>query len=213
MCSRPITDMFFGETVSRRAGGREEPEDQMPLVRRRLLAASTLLAAGFVVTPAAVAAPLPEPPPVTDCWRTASMLDGFVVGHVPRGLGSLRTDFSYEWEEVVFHSRVWETGPDAEGHYRVDLTVKTLRGGGLASLQAVREFLTAYYEHDPEQWPLQRVKVGRYDGYRAGDQVFWFVSPGVAAAVTLDLDRFSPSELTATARGFRPACDGPIPPA
>jgi hypothetical protein len=205
--------MFSCETVPRPADG-EEPEDQMPLVRRRLLAASTMLAAGFVVTPAvASAAPLPEPPVAADCWRTASMLDGFVVGHVPRGLGSLRTDFEYEWEEVVFHSRVWETGPDAEGHYRVDLTVKTLRGGGLTSLRAVRAFLTEYYEHDPEQWPLRRVKVGRYDGYRAGDQVFWFVSPGVAAAVTLDLDRFPESELSATARGFRPACDGPIPPA
>jgi hypothetical protein len=31
--------------------------------------------------------------------------------------------------------------------------------------------------------------------------------------VTIDEDKFPQSELTATANGFRPACDGPIPPA
>jgi len=185
----------------------------MALVRRRLLAATTALAAGLVVAPTAAAAPLTEPLPVIECWRTASMLDGFVIGHVPRGVGGLRTDFSYEWEEVTFHSRVWETGPDSEGHYSVDLTVKTLRGVRLSDLDAVRAFLTEYYEYDPAQWPLRPVKVGRYDGYRAHDQVFWFVSPGVAAAVTIDEDKFPQSELSATAHGFRPACDGPIPPA
>ena len=86
----------------------------MALVRRRLLAATTVLAAGLAVAPAAAAAPLPEPPPVIECWRTASMLDGFVIGHVPAG-SAVADRLQYEWEDVSFHSRVWETGPDSEG--------------------------------------------------------------------------------------------------
>jgi hypothetical protein len=135
--------------------------------------------------------------------RVVSTLDGFAVEHLPCGIGS-PTDFEYEWEDVVFHSRVWETGPDDEGATKVDLTVKTVRGEGLTDLEALRTFLTEYHEKDPDEWQLTAVQVGAYSGYSADDQLFFFVSPGVAAEVTIDRSRFSESDLIETARGFHP---------
>jgi hypothetical protein len=135
--------------------------------------------------------------------RTVSTLDGFAIEHLPCGIGS-PSDFEYEWEDVVFHSRVWETGPDDEGATKVDLMVKTLRGEGLTDLQALRTFLTEYHEKDPAEWQLTAVQVGAYSGYSADDQLFFFVSPGVAAEVTIDRSRFSETDLTETAQGFHP---------
>src|SRR5215207_4299475 len=71
----------------------------------------------------------------TPAEATVTTLDGFVISYTPRGIGS-PTDFEYEWEDVVFHSRVWETGSDAENATKVDLTVNTLRGAGLSDLEA-----------------------------------------------------------------------------
>jgi len=135
--------------------------------------------------------------------RTVSILDGFAIEHLPCGIGS-PSDFEYEWEDVIFHSRVWETGPDDEGATKVDLTVKTVRGEGLTDLEALRTFLTEYHEKDPDQWQLTAVQVGAYSGYSADDQLFFFVSPGIAAEVTVDRSRFSETDLTKTARGFHP---------
>jgi hypothetical protein len=139
----------------------------------------------------------------TTTKRAVSTLDGFAIEFTPCGIGS-PTDFEYEWEDVVFHSRVWETGPDDEGATKVDLTVKTVRGEGLTDLEALRTFLTEYHEKDPDEWQLTAVQVGVYSGYSADDQLFFFVSPGVAAEVTIDRSRFSESDLTETARGFHP---------
>lgn len=174
----------------------------MTTVRRRLLAGAVVIAGLYAVSPTASAAPPPEDTVVAK-W-TQIPLDGFVITHVPDGVGS-STDFAYEWEEVGFHSRVWETGPDSEGGYRVDLSVETLRGAGLTDLKTVRVFLTDYLERDPETWRLWQVKVGRHDGYRDHDRVFWFIEPGVAAMASIDRTRFSGTELMRTARGFRPA--------
>jgi hypothetical protein len=135
--------------------------------------------------------------------RTVSTLDGFAIEYLPCGIGS-PSDFEYEWEDVIFHSRVWETGPDDEGATKVDLTVKTVRGEGLTDLEALRTFLTEYHEKDPDEWQLTAVQVGAYSGYSADDQLFFFVSPGVAAEVTIDRSRFSETDLTKTARGFHP---------
>jgi hypothetical protein len=86
----------------------------------------------------------------------------------------------------------------------VDLTVKTMRGERLTDLAALRTFLTEYHEKDPDQWQLTAVQVGAYSGYGTDDQLFFFVSPGVAAEVTIDRSRFSETDLTKTARGFHP---------
>ncbi|WP_328991836.1 hypothetical protein OG394_36490 [Kribbella sp. NBC_01245] len=130
-------------------------------------------------------------------------LDGFAITHLPAGLGS-PSDFEYEWEDVSFHSRVWETGPDPEGATKVDLTVKTVRGAGITDLEALRTFLTEYHEKDPADWKLTAVQVGPYSGYTVDNQVFWFLSPGLAAEVSIDRDRFTEDDLLQTAAGFRP---------
>ncbi|MGW6280792.1 hypothetical protein [Kribbella sp. NPDC055071] len=140
-------------------------------------------------------------PPSTE--QRACTLDGFVIDHLPDGIGA-PSDFEYEWEDVSFHSRVWETGPDPEGAFKVDLTVKTLRGEKLGDLEALKEFLISYEEKDPDSWELTPVKVGGYDGLLAGNEVFYFVAPGVAAEVTVDPDRFTDEDLLDTAAGFHP---------
>ena len=126
-----------------------------------------------------------------------------MIDHLPDGLGT-PTDFDYEWEDIVFHSRVWETGPDPEGAYKVDLTMKTLRGEKLSDLEALKAFLAEYEEEDPETWEPRPVKVGEFDGLVADDEVFYFVSPGLAGHVKLDRGRFSEQDLLDTATGFHP---------
>jgi hypothetical protein len=135
--------------------------------------------------------------------QRACTLDGFVIEHLPDGIGT-PSDFEYEWEDVSFHSRVWETGPDPEGAFKVDLTVKTLRGDKLTDLEALKTFLIEYEEKDPDSWELTPVKVGGYDGLFTGDEVFYFVEPGVAAEVTIDHDRFTDEDVLDTAAGFHP---------
>ncbi|MGW6199570.1 hypothetical protein ACWF0M_25690 [Kribbella sp. NPDC055110] len=135
--------------------------------------------------------------------QRAGTLDGFVIENLPDGLGT-PSDFEYEWEDVSFHSRVWETGPDPEGAFKVDLTVKTLRGEKLTDLEAVKNFLVEYEEKEPGDWQLEPVKVGGYDGLFAGNEVFYFIEPGVAAEVTIDHDRFTDEDVLDTAAGFHP---------
>ncbi|TCC10002.1 hypothetical protein [Kribbella soli] len=135
--------------------------------------------------------------------QRAGTLDGFVIENLPDGLGT-PSDFEYEWEDVSFHSRVWETGPDSEGAFKVDLTVKTLRGEKLTDLEAVKDFLVEYEEKEPGDWQLEPVKVGGYDALFAGNEVFYFIEPGVAAEVTIDHDRFTDEDVLDTAAGFHP---------
>jgi hypothetical protein len=136
--------------------------------------------------------------------QKAGTLDGFVIENLPDGIGT-PSDFEYEWEDVSFHSRVWETGPDPEGAYKVDLTVKTIRGEKLTDLEALKDFLVEYEEKEPGSWQLTPVKVGGYDGLFSGDEVFYFIAPGVAAEVTIDHERFTDEDVLDTAAGFHPA--------
>ncbi|MEV8375642.1 hypothetical protein AB0P21_23090 [Kribbella sp. NPDC056861] len=183
-----------------------------PATRRIVIGgALTALAApavlGMLPTAAAAA---PAPAATSGLHRTspstqqrACTLDGFAIDHLPGGIGS-PSDFEFEWEDVVFHSRVWETGPDPEGATKVDLTVKTIRGEKVIDLETLRTFLTEYHEKDPESWELTAVDVAGYGGYRTDDQVFFFISPGLAAEVSLDRERFSEEDLLTTAMGFHP---------
>lgn len=176
----------------------------------RLLACGALVVAGFSTVPAARASAADIGPGLAAeqargevAGRSAAgELDGFRIRYTPCGIGS-PSDFEYEWEDVVFRSRVWETGPDEQGATKVDLMVKTIRGASLTDLAALRRFLTEYHEQ-PEDWALQAVRIGPYLGYSAGNQVFYFVRPGVGAEVTIDRSRFSQAELLRTARGFSP---------
>lgn len=134
--------------------------------------------------------------------RQLGSLDGFVIGYLPDGVGT-PSDFQYEWGDVTFHTRDWESRTDSG--WQVDLTVQTLRGDRLDDLDAVRDFLVDYLEKDPDGWRLEPFRNGHYRGYLADDQAFWFVRPGVAASVRIDRERYDRTELTATARGFQPA--------
>jgi hypothetical protein len=182
-----------------------------PATRRIVIggAIAALAVSGVLVATPASAAVL-DPQSSSGWHRThpstqqrACTLDGFVIDHLPDGIGS-PSDFEYEWEDVVFHSRVWETGPDPEGATKVDLTVKTIRGEKLIDLESLRTFLTEYHEQDPDTWELTAEDIGGYGGYVAEDQAFFFISPGVAAEVTIDRSRFSDEDLLATAAGFHP---------
>ncbi|MFI6833992.1 hypothetical protein ACIBG5_43245 [Kribbella sp. NPDC050241] len=179
----------------------------VPSTRRIVIGSAVVLASFGAWTTTATASSIePRPgycvaPPSTE--QRADILDGFVIENLPDGLGT-PSDFEYEWEDVRFHSRVWETGPDPEGAYRVDLTAKTLRGEKLTDLEALKTFLIEYEEKDPDSWELHAVKVGEYDGLAAGDEVFYFVSPGVAAEVSIDHERFTDDDLLNTATGFHP---------
>jgi hypothetical protein len=184
----------------------------VPPARRIVIGSAVVLASIGTWTTSPAEARSVEPrsgyavaPPSTE--QRACTLDGFVIEHLPGGIGT-PTDFEYEWEDVSFHSRVWETGPDPEGAYKVDLTVKTLRGEKLTDLEALKAFLVEYEEKDPATWQLRPVKVGAYDGLLAEDEVFYFVAPGLAAEVSLDRERFSEQDLLDTANGFHPETTG-----
>jgi hypothetical protein len=171
--------------------------------------ATTAIALGTLLPTATAATPVPPASPsgqhrtTSSTQQRACILDGFVIDHLPGGIGR-PSDFEYEWDDVVFHSRVWETGPDPEGATKVDLTVKTIRGEKVIDLESLRAFLTEYHEQDPATWELTAIDVAGYGGYRADDQVFFFISPGIAAEVSIDRTRFTEDDLLATASGFHP---------
>jgi hypothetical protein len=177
--------------------------------RRIVTAGATTAIALGTLLPTATAGPvLPASPSgqhrtTPSTQQRACILDGFAIDHLPGGIGT-PSDFEYEWEDVVFHSRVWETGPDPEGATKVDLTVKTIRGEKVIDLESLRAFLTEYHEQDPATWELTAIDVAGYGGYRADDQVFFFISPGIAAEVSIDRTRFTDDDLLATAMGFHP---------
>jgi hypothetical protein len=180
----------------------------VPSTRRIVIGSAVVLASlGAWTTTSAAASSIESRPGYVAAHpsieKRACTLDGFRIEHLPHGIGT-PSDFEYEWEDVSFHSRVWETGPDPEGGYKVDLTVKTLRGEKLTDLEALKAFLVEYEEKDPDSWELRAVKVGQYDGLAADDEVFYFVSPGVAAEVSLDRERFTEQDLLDTAAGFHP---------
>jgi hypothetical protein len=179
----------------------------VPSTRRIVIGSAVVLASlGLSTTvPASATSTYSVASPSTE--QRAGTLDGFVIENLPDGLGT-PSDFEYEWEDVSFHSRVWETGPDPEGAFKVDLTVKTLRGEKLTDLEALKTFLIEYEEKDPGAWQLTPVKVGGYDALFAGDEVFYFIAPGVAAEVTIDHERFTDEDVLDTAAGFHPETTG-----
>jgi hypothetical protein len=133
--------------------------------------------------------------------RGGGVLDGFVIGHVPRDVGPSASDFEYEPEDGVrFTSRVSERETGDGGH-SVDLTVIVVRADRLATLGDLRDFMSAYHKRNPASWT--KVQVGARPGLKAAGQVFWLVEPGVAVSVTIDTARFGAGELMAVAESVR----------
>ena len=153
----------------------------------------TALAAGLalVLTTAAPAAGFEGGP-----------LDGFTLTHLPDQVGQETTpsDFTYEWKDVAFTSRVWEQAKEGGG-FQVVLQVLVLRGDGLTDLAAVREFLTHYHERDPHTWELTEFDQGVAPGLHGETEAFWAPEPGVAVEVRDASGLLGQEELLATARG------------
>ena len=169
-----------------------------------LLAALAPTSPAFATTPS-LRPPTPSVAPSDEC-DAPRVLDGFAITRLPAGLGPMVSDFDYEWEEVVHRSRVWERGPDDEGAYHVDLTVKVLRGERLRDLAALRDYLTEYHERDPDDWPLEKFQQrGSRPGYHDAVGAFWLEAPGVAVEVRVG-ERFTERDLMRTVQGIRPAC-------
>ncbi len=126
-------------------------------------------------------------------------LDGFRIGWLPPGLGTSMSDFAYEWDDVSFASRVWESGSDDDG-WNVDLHVTVLRGDVLDDPAGMHTFLADYHEKDPRTWAQQMFDHRGRPGFRTESAVFWLAEPGVAVWVRLD-PRFGDQALVRTACG------------
>lgn len=138
------------------------------------------------------------PPPRYRQW-----LDGFVLGWVPPGLGPLVTDFEYEWEDVGFRSRVWESGPYPDESYRVDLQITVMRSPSFTDVAAMREFLVEYLERDPAAWATEPFAHPDGPGLADVGELFWLAEAGVAVRVLGGGERVDPRDLTRTACAVR----------
>lgn len=158
----------------------------MPLVR---LAASAL---ALVLALALTAAGTPP---------RGGALDGFTIGHLPAPAeGASSSDFTYEWGEVGFNSRVWEKRLE-DGAARVVLQVLVMRGDRVADLDSTREFLTEYHERT-DGWELAEFDNGGSPGFHGDAEAFWNPGTGVAVEVRDPFGLVGPDELLATARGI-----------
>jgi hypothetical protein len=138
---------------------------------------------------------VPEP-----AHRDGGELDGFHIGHLPSSVGDLVSDFTSEWGDVTFATRVWER--QVEDGHRVDLRVHVLRGDRLGALAKLRDLLAEYHERDPRAWVLTEFQHVEGPGFIGDTEVFWLADPGVAVNVLIDPNRFITDTLRAIAHGI-----------
>lgn len=112
-----------------------------------------------------------------------TLLDGLAVGHLPDRLGTA-SDFEFEWGEVAFVQRVWESEVEP-GVWRVDLQVQVMRGAVLEDLDALRDFLVEYHERG-DDWKAE--PFGE-DGFASEREVARFLAPSLAVEVRDPFDR------------------------
>lgn len=140
----------------------------------------------------------PVAPPRHPRW-----LDGFALRWVPAGIGPLVTDFEYEWEDVGFRSRVWESGPYPDESYRVDLQVTVMRSPSFTDVAALRAFLAEYLERDPATWATDAFDHPDGPGFVDVGELFWLAAPGVAVRVFGGGEQVDLRDLTRTACAVR----------
>ncbi|WP_017606027.1 hypothetical protein [Nocardiopsis alkaliphila] len=130
-------------------------------------------------------------------------LDGFTIAHLPAQVGARTApaDFTYEWEDVSFTSRVWEQAKEGGG-FQVVLQVLVLRGDKLTDLATAREFLTRYHERDPSTWELGEFDQGTVLGLYGRAEAFWTPEPGVVVEVRDASGLLGEEAMLATARGI-----------
>lgn len=137
-----------------------------------------------------------------------STLDGVLLTAVPADVGTLVDNVRATIDDVVTTARVWESGPDTDGRYRVDLTVTVLRGPDLTDPAAVHRFLARYLGHHDASWAQIHYLHLDGTGYRDGYRAFWLVHPGMAVMVRLDPSTATAARLVATADGVRSPSSG-----
>jgi hypothetical protein len=120
-------------------------------------------------------------------------IGGIRFDYLPGGLGQA-SDFTYEYDDVTFTARVWES-PDAGGGSRVDADLEVLSGARLANGSALHDWFVAYQARPPAEAHDVPVRVHSRPGWLARDQLFWLVRPGLAVSVTVDGTRWSTSEV------------------
>ena len=136
--------------------------------------------------------------------EAAQTVGGAQLRYLPPGLGA-STDFDYEYDDVRFLARVWESGSDSAG-WRVDLDVEVMRGRRLVSPRALHDWFIAYEERPADEVHYRPVRIRGHRGWVTRDEVFWLVRRGLAVAVTIDRTRWSRRALLRTARGVRVPC-------
>lgn len=140
----------------------------------------------------------PAPPPRHPRW-----LDGFRLGWVPPGIGPMVSDFAYEWDDVGFWSRVWESGPYPDESFRVDLQVTVMRSPSFTDVAAVRGFLVEYLERDPGGWATAPFGHPDGPGFLDVGELFWLAEPGVAVRVLGGGEQVDMRDLVRTACAVR----------
>jgi hypothetical protein len=163
---------------------------------RRLLSC-LVVAIGVLAVVSAAAAPAAG----AGSSSTGAVVDGVQFGYLPTGLGD-STDFAYEYDDVAFASRVWESGSDATG-WQVDLKVDVMRGVGLRTGQALHDWFVEYQDRPPAEVRYVRVRIHDHPGWACRDQVFWLVRPGLAVSVRVDATRWTRAEALRIARAAR----------
>lgn len=157
---------------------------------------SWLLAIAVGVVPLLVSVPAAGAP------RFPS-LDGAELRYLPPGLGA-SSDFEYEYDDVSFTARVWESGSDAAG-WRVDLDVQIMRGDRLRTPAALHDWFLEFEDRPPQAARYGPMRIRGHRGWMSRDEVFWLVRPGLAVSVRIDRTRWASRALLRTARGIRAA--------
>ncbi|MEU6860927.1 hypothetical protein AB0B28_18880 [Glycomyces sp. NPDC046736] len=130
---------------------------------------------------------------------TEALIDGLAVGHLPDRLGAA-SDFEFEWGEIKFKQRVWETEVEP-GSWRVDLQIQTLRGSSLTDLDALRAFLVEYHERG-DDWAPDPFGT---DGLASAKEVARLIAPGLAVEVRDPFGRQGPEAVAAVAASITQA--------
>jgi hypothetical protein len=138
-------------------------------------------------------------PAAAAAGRPATVIDHMAFAYLPSGLGT-SSDFVYDYDDVDFQARVWES-PTTEG-WQVDLDIDVMRGARLTSGRALHDWFIGYEERDPTP-RYQRVQVHGHPGWLCRDQLFWLVRRGLAVSVHLDGQRWSRHDVVRTARSAR----------
>lgn len=161
----------------------------MPTARR--IAAALALVCALVLTAA---------PAATD--PQGGELAGFTIAHLPERAHAPASpsDFTYEWGEVHFTSRVWEKRME-DGAARVVLQVLVMRGEKLTDLDAVRAFLTEYHERS-DDWASNSFDNNGTPGLHTESEAFWVPAPRLAVEVRDPFGLLGTEEVLATARGI-----------